>query len=578
MPGYTNIYMVISMRHVFILLACLLVVHTSAASDWSCFKGSPERTSCSDTLAPDTCYLNWKVETESELYSSPVVKNQNVFQVTFEEVLCIDLDSGEVVWTSSVPAYHSTPALSDGKMTVATNRGITAISTETGDVAWEYEVSGRFSKRFLLRDYIVSSPVVCEGNIVVGTMPYQFLVADGIWIDKRDDLYVICLDEQNGKEKWHVKTVLGVRSSPCISNGKVFVASREILCIDLEKGKIIWNSEDKYPYDTGKSKKERYAFDYSTPALYHGILIGGSCVMGWEVEEQRSLGWHKIVAVDQYTGDIFWEWVKEGALASFPAVYKGKIYVYSHDGMVRCLSLLDGETVWETAISEPREYETKEFRLWPSPAAADGKVYIGSIEGVFYCLDALTGSVLWKYETGDQIHSAPAVVSGKVLISSTDGSLYCFGIDPETYKLKAEKYIENEDYKKAEELLMAAKAYARTDEEIKEIDTLLHIVKAEMPEYQERLNQLSEAESLMDEADEIIWNKKFKEAKNLYTKAFGIYKAYNDEFGISFCEKRIDYIEKRIEQQNGIEPYWWLFIILICIFLAFLFVLKKYHR
>lgn len=260
--------------------------------------------------------------------------------------------------------------------------------------------------------------------------------------------------------------------------------------------------------------------------------------------------------MDQYTGDIFWEWIKEGILFSSPAISEGRVYLYSFDGMVRCLSFLNGEELWETSISDPRDLDIGGFRLWPSSAVADGKVYIGSIEGIFYCLDALTGEMLWKYETDGPIFPTPAIVSGMVLISSTDGSLYCFGIDPAIYKMKAEQYLENRIYDKAEEFLIKAKEYAEDNEETKEIDTLLDAVNSEMPEYQKRLNQLSEAESLMDEADEIIWNKKFKEAKNLYTKAFEIYEEYNDEFGSSFCEKRIDYIEKKIEQQNGIETYW----------------------
>ena len=518
----------------------------------------------------------WKGDLGSELYASPVVKDGKVFQVAFEEVVCIDYTTGDVLWTSPVPAYTSSPVLTDDNIIVATNRGVTALSLENGDFVWEYLVSGRFSDLELI-DYIVSSPIVSEGKVVVGTRPYNYRLPTAAF-DKVNELYLVCLDEITGKEIWYKETQLGVLSSPCIADKKVFAASREMLCIDLEKGRIVWNSEDRNPWNVTDPVKERYAFNQSTPALYHGVLIAGSCDMKRARTESLYTGWQKIVSMDQYTGDIFWEWIKEGILFSSPALSEGRVYLYSFDGMVRCLSFLNGEELWETSISDPRDLDLGGFRLWPSPAVADGKVYIGSVQGIFYCLDALTGEVLWKYETDGPIFSTPAVVSGMVLISSTDGSLYCFGTDPATYKIKAEQYLENRMYDKAEEFLIKAKEYARDNEETKEIDTLLHIVKAEMPEYQERLTQLSEAESLMDEADEIIWNKKFKEAKNLYTKAFEIYKAYNDEFGISFCEKRIDYIEKRIEQQNGIEHYWWLFILLICIFLAFLFILKRYYK
>lgn len=551
----------IDMKCVAILLLCWGFA-SSITYDWNCYKGCPERTGSIDTPAPDTQYLLWEVDLQSALYSSPVVKNGKVYQVMMGEVLCINL-AGDILWTAHVPAYYSTPAISDDNVIVATNCGISALSVENGDLLWEYVVSKRFSEKYPLDDYIVSSPVVSDGKVVVGTRPYNVPIPGGIYFGKLDHLFLICLNEKTGQEEWHIGTTLGVYSSPCVSNGKLFASSREILCIDLEKGKVLWNSEKKYPFDLEKSSRDRYAFDDSTPALYHGILIGGSHLLEWQ----------KIVAVDQYTGNIFWEWVKEGALTSSPAVSEGKIYVYSYDGMVRCLSLLDGRELWMTPISEPKEYNIAE-NLWPSPAITDHKVFIGSIEGIFYCLDSNTGNVLWKYETGGPIYSVPALVPGKVLVSSTDGTLYCFGIDPATYKTKAEQYLEDKIYDKAEDFLIKAKEYAKSNEEIDEIDKLLDLVNSEMPEYQKRLYSLSEAEFFMDEADKILWNKKFEEAKTLYTKAYEIYKDINDEFGIKFCEKRIDYIEKRIVQQSWIENYWWLVIFLICIGVAPIFIVK----
>lgn len=557
------------------MVVCLGLTSSTVASDWICYKGSPERRSSANTAAPDTSYLMWKVDLGSELYSSPVVKDGKVFQVAFEEIVCIDYNTGNVLWTSSVPAYNSTPVLTDDKIIVATNRGVTALSIENGDFVWEYLVSGRFSNLELI-DYIVSSPVVSEGKVVVGTRPYNYRVPTSIF-HKINELYLVCLDETTGKEKWYKETQLGILSSPCIANKKVFAASREMLCIDLERGRIVWNSEDRNPWNVKDPVKERYAFNQSTPALYHGFLVVGSCDIKRARAESHYTGWQKIVAMDQYTGEIFWEWIEEGILFSSPAISEGEVYLYSFDGMVRCLSLLDGEELWETSISDPKELDIGGFRLWPSPAVADGKVYIGSIEGIFYCLNALTGDVLWKYETEGPIFSTPAFVPGIVLISSTDGKLYCFGIDHKTYKMKAEIYLEEKIYDKAEDFLVKAKEYTENNEEIEEINNLLNIVNSEMPKYQKRLNKLSEAESLMDEADEILWNKKFNEARNLYTKAFEIYEEYNDEFRLSFCEKRIDYIEKRIEQQSWIELNWWLFILLICIGIALSFLLKRYY-
>lgn len=567
---------VVDMKNVIALTMCIGLLWSPVYS-WDHFKGSLERTGSSTLPAPDTPYLLWEVDLESSLYSSPVVMNELVFQVALEKVVCLDLGTGNVVWTSCIPAYHSTPAVSYDRIIVSTNRGVTALSIDEGNLLWEYVVAGRFST-LPLNDYIVSSPAVSGGKVVVGTRPYSQLHIDPPPNDF-DDLYLICLDEFDGKERWYVRTTLGVYSSPCISYGKVFAASREMLCIDMTTGDILWNSEYTHRYNLEFSKNERYNFDDSTPALYHGILIGGSSVMGWSLVEPRFEGFQKIVAMDQYTGDILWEWIEEDALASSPAVYRGKIYFYSFDGMVRCLSFLDGTELWESPISEKKEFDTMGLRLWPSPSVADGKVYIGSIDGTFFCLDADTGEILWEYETGGPIHSAPAFAWGKVLISSTDGHLYCFAIDPEAYKEKAQKYVGEKDFGKAEEVLIKAEEYATTDKDLIEIGALRNLVKLQKKEYEKKRDRLAEAEALLDEADRILWEKSYKEAYNLYVKAEKIFAELDEEFGVSFCESRISYLQGKVPEDTeaigNSHSLVLIIIILTILFSTIIFLIKR---
>jgi tetratricopeptide (TPR) repeat protein len=212
--------------------------------------------------------------------------------------------------------------------------------------------------------------------------------------------------------------------------------------------------------------------------------------------------------------------------------------------------------------------------LWPSPTVADGKVYIGSIEGVIHCLDAETGEVLWTYQTGGEIRSAPAVVDGKVLISSTDGKLYCFGIDPDTYFVKAQSYLENGEIGKAQQFLAKAREYAEAEEEITSIESLLTIVDQKMPEYEERMEKIKEAESLMDEADRIMWEKKFKKAHDLYNEAYTIFQEVDDEFGKAFCMERMEYVTQRMPEETTEIPYW-LGILAVCGVIACLVIWRR---
>jgi outer membrane protein assembly factor BamB len=550
----------------------LLMSYSTVTNEWICYRGSPERTGSSDASAPDTCYLLWELNAGSELFASPVVKDGKVFQVGLENLYCADLETGEVSWVSLIPVYQSTPFLTDKEIIVATNRGISSLSIEDGAKIWEYVYSGRFRPEAPLEDYIVSSPVVSEGKVVVGTMPYRYVETNPFMLP--EELFLICVDQESGREEWYLETGLGVRTAPCIAYGKVFVTSRQVLCIDLKTGEVVWDSEDKYSWDLKLPVKERYAFDFSTPALYHGVLAGGSSDMQLSLAEERYIQWQKIVFIDQYTGKILGEWVEEGVLACSPAFYDGKVYLYSLDGFVRCISFLEGKCLWKAPISRPREKEIYGFRLWPSPTVADGKVYIGSIEGVIYCLDAETGEILWTCQTGGEIRSAPAVVDGKVLVSSTDGKLYCFGIDPDTYLVKAQNYLEEGEIGKGQQFLVKAKEYAETEEEITEIESLLTIVDEKMPEYKIRVEKIKEAESLMNEADRIMWDGKFTKAHDLYNEAYTTFQEVDDEFGKAFCMERMEYITQRMPEETTEIPYW-LGILAVCGVIACLMIWKR---
>jgi YD repeat-containing protein len=181
------------------------------------------------------------------------------------------------------------------------------------------------------------------------------------------------------------------------------------------------------------------------------------------------------------------------------------------------------------------------------------------------------------YETGGEIRSAPAVVDGKVLISSTDGKLYCFGIDPDTYLSKAQEYLEEGEIDKAKQFLVKAKEYAETEEEITDIESLLTIVDEKMPEYKIRVEKIKEAESLMNEADRIMWDKKFKKAHDLYSEAYVTFQEVDDEFGEAFCMERMEYITQRLpEETTGIS--YWLGILALCGVAACLVIWRRRKR
>jgi outer membrane protein assembly factor BamB len=72
-------------------------------------------------------------------------------------------------------------------------------------------------------------------------------------------------------------------------------------------------------------------------------------------------------------------------------------------------------------------FTTSGSRLWSvstgayvygAPAVWGGRVFFGSYNGVLYCVSAATGRILWTANAGGSISGSPAVVDGIVYAGS----------------------------------------------------------------------------------------------------------------------------------------------------------------
>jgi tetratricopeptide (TPR) repeat protein len=116
--------------------------------------------------------------------------------------------------------------------------------------------------------------------------------------------------------------------------------------------------------------------------------------------------------------------------------------------------------------------------------------------------------------------------------------------------MKARHYIEEKEYGKAEMFLLKAKECTDMNENGEALEELLKYVNNHKKEYEKRKEKMEEAESLMDKADEILWDNQFEEAQTLYRKASKIHKELGNEFGVSFCESRITYIRGKVPEDT----------------------------
>jgi outer membrane protein assembly factor BamB len=293
------------------------------------------------------------------------------------------------------------------------------MDADTGEIIWEIKGSRTWS-----------TPAIAEGKVVIGYGLYS------------DEGLVSCFDAFTGKWLWSIKPDRGVKSSPVIVDGKVYVGSNvgRIYCIDLDEGFLHWRylkggefesspaivdgklfigSKDKNVYcldaETGNEiwiRSVGYEIHLSTPVVFDQRVYIGT----YDDVPHRG----HVFCLNANNGDIIWDYLTGGWIDSSPAIFEEKLYVGSRDSNLYCFDAIIGDKIWDF-------YTDGSIRS--SPAVADGKVYFGSGKGVF-CLDAESGTEIWRYKSVC-VDSSPAISGGKLYIGIYK-NIFCFYDDEES--------------------------------------------------------------------------------------------------------------------------------------------------
>ena len=233
-----------------------------------------------------------------------------------------------------------------------------------------------------------------KNDLSVGDHTITFTATDSLGDEGTDSMFISIYKETS--VVWEFETGGWVESSPTISNGYVYIGSRDnkVYCLDSQTGSKVWD------FDTGWGGVE------TSPAVIDGYVYIESGYI--------------LYCLDALTGNKIWEFDVHGPIDSSPAVAEGNVYFGYYEGLY-CLDALTGDVVWE--FNTGSEYE-----IGPSvescPAVVDGYVYFIDYSGNVYCFNAKTGDQVWKKSIGDDTESSPVVSAGKIYVGS-DYHLFC---------------------------------------------------------------------------------------------------------------------------------------------------------
>ena len=328
-------------------------------------------------LNANTGDILWDFVANGSVFSSPVIDNGLVYFVSTDsssylgELYCLDIDSGDEVWSLPVMTGFATPTIDEGNLYLQTidpdnyNGTLLCLNAATGEELWNHTIG-------YIDFSLYTAPALANGKVFFTSID----VTTGIHCK------LTCLDQSTGQLLWATKMSemnFGYAlSSPVITTDNAYVISADtegvedfwcvLSCFDTTNGSILWN------YTMKEDTTDELAF--SSPAVAYGNVYFACVGSGWT--------YGKVICLDADTGAI--QWVRK-----------------SNDAYTAS-----------------------------SPVISEGKVFIGGVnltlfEGNLYCLDAYTGEPLYKaFIENGFIDSTPAIAAETLYLCSQTGRICAF--------------------------------------------------------------------------------------------------------------------------------------------------------
>lgn len=300
---------------------------------------------------------------------------------------------------------------------------------KTGAILWSYDI-----KKDGRQVSFHGNPLVTEDLIIIGT--------DGGFQPETIG-HIYAFERKTGKVRWKYQTSLGVPTD-IVRDGKRILAtsmSDELLCLDLETGKIIWS------FPSGAAINNTF----TQPPLVIGKRVFWGTLTG------------EVFALEKESGKVIWK-QKLGTRISTSFAFNGEdLYVGTIDGKVFRLKQKTGETVGEHNFNgfvsgtltladntlfvlnngtqsyystfsaldldlKKVRWERKGEWFTPRPLVHKNSVYLGEIKGDVSAFRLYDGEKTWSHKVVGETRSF-GLADNLLFIGTLRGTVYAYQIE-----------------------------------------------------------------------------------------------------------------------------------------------------
>lgn len=313
-------------------------------------------------------------------------------------VVCLDLESGELLWQRAVlrgppeqkwthNTYATPTPATDGEHVFAFfGHGLASVDYD-GEPQWhqhfpEYSRSTRYGSS--------ASPILTDDSVIVIRESEANQAGPPSWIAS--------FDKRSGRLRWRITppethdsyvTPMMLRSD---SGTQMLIATWErIVAYDADSGRELWSHD--YPMQQMVASMARLGNVLAVTGGAHG---------------HRELIVFRLAESSDTRAKTLWKTNRGVAAVVSPVLYDGRLYSVTTPGIMTCYEAETGAELWKTRL--PGEY-------FASLVAGDGKVYAVNTEGTTTVLaaDSELGRIA-ENKLDDEVYASPAIAGDRLLI------------------------------------------------------------------------------------------------------------------------------------------------------------------
>jgi len=377
--------------------------------EWTRFRG-PNGTGISPATGLPVKWTeadyNWKVKLPGTGHSSPVLWGDKLFitcgdrETAQRIILCLKAADGSTLWerryeskthaVNQANSYaSSTPALDADNLYVywTTREEITLVALDhDGKEVWR-----RTFGEFISEHGSGASPIVLDDLVILPN-------------DQEGNSSLIAVDRKTGADRWSIPrtTNKAAYGTPTVLLPEGGPPELILLCngegatsLDPKTGQLNWQLKDAFALRVVLS-----------PVVGSGLVFG-SCGVGGIA--RRFVAIQPGSKKDGREPKIVWEQTKAIPYVPTPIAKDGLLFLWTDNGVVRCLRAATGEQLWEGRLQD---------LFYGSPVWAEGRLYCISRKGIVHVVAASPDKfeALAANPLGEGSHATPAIARGTLYL------------------------------------------------------------------------------------------------------------------------------------------------------------------